>query len=98
MSQIIDEQELSKLKDQHLKSLKSADYNEDLYKSEIRKMNKLYEDNEETYNKIIKKFRDLNINKIHFFSKILKDIFEEISQFTIKQKEPISKLDKLVML
>ena len=94
MKQTLEEQEINKLKDQYTKSLKNVDYNEDLYKSEIRKMNKLYEDNEETYTKVIKKFRDLNINKIHFFSKILKDIFEEISQFTLKQKDPISNLDK----
>ena len=94
MKQTLEEQEINKLKDQYTKSLKNVDYNEDLYNSEIRKMNKLYEDNEETYTKVIKKFRDLNINKIHFFSKILKDIFEEISQFTLKQKDPISNLDK----
>ena len=96
MKQLKDEQqELSKLKDQYAKSLKSMDYNEDLYKSEIRKMNKLYEDNEETYKKIIKKFRDLNIEKIHFFSNILKNIFVETKEFISKQNEPISKLDKI---
>ena len=96
MKQLKDEQqEISKLKDQYAKSLKGMDYNEDLYKSEIRKMNKLYEDNEENYKKIIKKFRDLNIEKIHFFSNILKNIFVETNEFILKQNEPILKLDKI---
>ena len=95
MKQLKDESEISKLKDQYSKSLKSVDYNEDLYKGEIRKMNKLYEDNEDTYKKIIKKFRDLNIEKIHFFSNTLKNIFVETNEFILKQNESISKLDKI---
>ena len=92
---IKDEQETNKWKDQYSKSLKSVNYNEDLYKSEIRKMNKLYEDNEGTYKNIVKKFRDLNIEKIQFFSNTLKSIFVETNEFILKQNEPISKLDKI---
>ena len=98
MKQLKDEQqELSKLKDQYAKSLKSMDYNEDLYKSEIRKMNKLYEDNEETYKKIIKKFRDLNIEKIHFFSNTLKNIFVETNEFILKQNVLVAQLFVLMV-
>ena len=88
-------EDVSRLNDQLGKSIKSVDINEQIYKSEIDKMNKLYIDCEDKYKEIIKKLRDIKIDKIRFFSDVLK-IFYNISSDLIKKHTEIHKnLEKI---
>ena len=94
-NKVVQRDDVSKLNDQLSKALKVMETNEQLYKAEIRKMNKIYEDNEDNYKTIIQKLRTINIDKIHFFSSTLKNIFSYSNDFINKQKEIISKIDKI---
>ena len=69
--------------------------NEQLYKAEIKKMNKVYEDNEENYTNNMKKVRSINIDKTHFFSNSLKNINSNMGQFVNQQNEIDVKIDKI---
>ena len=55
-NKMVVKEDVSRLNDQLGKSIKSVDINEQIYKSEIDKMNKLYIDCEDKYKEIIKKF------------------------------------------
>ena len=94
-NKVVHRDEVSKLNDQLSKSLKVMETNEQLYKAEIKKMNKVYEDNEENYTNIIKKFRSINIDKTHFFSNTLKNINSNMGQFVNQQNEIVEKIDKI---
>ena len=87
--------EVGKANEQLLKSIKNMEANEQIYKAEIKKMNKIYEDNEENYSNIVRSFRNINIGKIQFFSNILNQIFRNINEFTARKNEIISKFDNI---
>ena len=94
-NKMVVKEDVSRLNDQLGKSIKSVDINEQIYKSEIDKMNKLYIDCEDKYKEIIKKLRDIKIDKIRFFSDVLK-IFYNISSDLIKKHTEIHKnLEKI---
>ena len=87
--------EVSKSNEQLLKSIKSMEANEQTYKGEIKKMNKIYEDNEEKYTNIVKNFRNINVGKIQFYSNILNQIFRTINEYATRKSEIISKIEKI---
>ena len=78
-------EDLNKLNEQLRKSMKLAEINELLYKTEIDKMNKLYLESEDKYKDIIKKLRNINIEKIKFFSEILK-IYYDINKELLEKE------------
>ena len=78
-------EDLNKLNEQLGKSMKLAEINELLYKTEIDKMNKLYLESEDKYKDIIKKLRNINIEKIKFFSEILK-IYYDINKELLEKE------------
>jgi len=88
-------EDVSRLNEQLGKAMKIVDTNEQLYKTEIEKMNKLYIDSESKYKEIIQKLRNINMEKIKFFSEVLK-IFYNISHEGLeKQIEIINNLEKI---
>ena len=92
---VVYKDEVNRANEQLSKSIKTMETNEQVYKAEIRKMNKVYEDNEENYAEIIKMFRNNNIDKIKFFSTTLKQIYSNVNQFITKQNDIISKFDRI---
>ena len=94
-NKLILREDVSRLNEQLGKAMKIVDTNEQLYKTEIEKMNKLYIDSESKYKEIIQKLRNINMEKIKFFSEVLK-IFYNISHEGIeKQTEIINNLEKI---
>ncbi len=88
-------EEVSKLNEQYTKSLKIVEGDEQLYKAEIRKMNKIYEDNEEQYANIVKRLRNINIDKIDFFGKTLQKMFQNINKLLSSENDLMTKLNKI---
>ena len=87
-NKLILREDVSRLNEQLGKAMKIVDTNEQLYKTEIDKMNKLYIDSESKYKEIIQKLRNINMEKIKFFSEVLK-IFYNISHEGIEKQTEI---------
>ena len=94
-SKMILREDVSKLNEQLGKAMKSVDNNEILYKTEIDKMNKLYNDSESKYKDIIQKLRNINIEKIKFFGEVLKIFYSINSDLLTKQSEVNKNLEKI---
>ena len=94
-SKMIIREDVSRLNEQLGKAMKSADVNEQTYKTEIDKMNKLYTDSESNYKEIIQKLRNINIEKIKFFSEVLKIFYNISSELLEKQKDVSKNLEKI---
>ena len=94
-SKVILREDVSRLNDQFGKAMKFVDINEQLYKSEIDKMNKLYIDSEIKYKEIIQKFRNINIEKIKFFSEALKVYYNLTNEFLERQVEINNNVEKI---
>ena len=89
-SKFILREDVTRLNEQFAKAMKNLDLNEQTYKTEIEKMNKLYIDSEGKYKEIIQKLRNNIIEKIRFFGETLK-IFYNISKELIDKEKEINK-------
>ena len=94
-SKMILREDVSKLNAQLGKSMKSVEINEQSYKTEIDKMNKLYNDSESKYKDIIQKLRNINIEKIKFFSEVLKIFYNISTELLDKEQEVNKNLEKI---
>ena len=94
-SKIILREDVSRLNEQFGKAMNNLDLNEQAYKSEIEKMNKLYIESESKYKEIIKKLRNNNIEKIRFFGETLKIFYNISKELVEKEKEVNNNIEKI---
>jgi len=94
-SKYILREDVSKLNDQFGKAMKNLDLNEQVYKKEIEKVNKLYIDSEGKYKEIIQKLRNNNIEKIRFFGEALKIFYNINKELVEKEKEINKNIEKI---